>query len=144
MPRCRRYMFGHPPALLHILAGLSIDELDQPALDHIERRIPLGMLIEHLPRLEAPPRPSLGQPLELAVRKPREQNLISQVGEPLASNHLLRRHTFRLPSTRSEPQRFCAAMLCVSAVKAGCHGVSVAPVRLSLRWCVGRSATSTR
>src|SRR5581483_12350175 len=49
---------------VHVLAGLSIDELDQTTDDHIERRIALGMLVEHLPRLEAESLTALGQPLE--------------------------------------------------------------------------------
>jgi hypothetical protein len=40
-------------ANVHIRARLSIGELNQPVLDHVERRIPLGMLIEHLPPARA-------------------------------------------------------------------------------------------
>jgi hypothetical protein len=79
-----------------VLAGSSIDELDQPTFDDIERRIPLAMLIEDLPRLETESLPTLRQPLELAVREPREQDLVTQIGKPIAPHHPRRCHAPRL------------------------------------------------
>ena len=36
----------------HVLAGLAVDELDEPALDHVERCIPDGVLVKHFTGLE--------------------------------------------------------------------------------------------
>ena len=38
-----------------VLAGLAVDELDEPALDHVERRVAHGVLVEHLAGLERAP-----------------------------------------------------------------------------------------
>jgi hypothetical protein len=61
---------------MDVLTWLPIHELDEPTFDHIERRIPLTMLIEDLTRLEAESLPALCQPLKLALREPREQHLV--------------------------------------------------------------------
>ena len=85
-----------------VLAGLAVDELDQPALDHVERRVADGVLVEHLAGLERPALAALGEPRQLAVGEPREQHLVVEVGEPLAAHHLRRRHRtrgYRQPSS---------------------------------------------
>ena len=84
-----------------VLAGLAVDELDEPALDHVERRVADGVLVEHLAGLERAPLALLGEPRQLAVREPREQHLVVEVGEPLAAHHL-RRPSARPPRLQSE------------------------------------------
>ena len=81
----------------HVLAGLAVDELDEPALDHVERCIPDGMLVEHVTGLEGAPLPALGEPGELGIGEPREEELVAEVGEPLAANDPRRCHPWRLP-----------------------------------------------
>ena len=83
-----------------VLAGLAVDELDQPALDHVERRVADGVLVEHLAGLERAPLAALGEPGELGVREAREEDLVAEVGEVLAANHSRRRHGWRLPARR--------------------------------------------
>ena len=85
-----------------VLAGLAVDELDEPALDHEERRVADGVLVEHLAGLERAPLAALGEPRELRVREPREENLVVEVRERAAAPHgLRRRHRTRLPPLSS-------------------------------------------
>ena len=81
-----------------VLAGLAVDELDEPSLDDVERRVADGVLVEDLAGLERAPLAALAEPRELAVGEPREEHLVGEVGEPLAAHHLRRRHAVpRLP-----------------------------------------------
>ena len=70
-----------------VLAGLAVDELDEPALDHVERRVPDGVLVEHLAGLERAPRAALPEPGHLPLGDAREENFIGQVGEARAANY---------------------------------------------------------
>ena len=72
---------------VHVLAGLAIDELDEPALDHVERRVSDGVLVEHVTRLERAPLAALGQPRQLRVGEPGEEDLVGEVRKPLAADH---------------------------------------------------------
>ena len=81
---------------VHVLAGLAVDELDQPALDDVERRVADGVLVEHLAGLERPPLTALGQPRELGLGEPREEDLVAEIGERLAADYGCRRHRRRL------------------------------------------------
>ncbi len=82
---------------IDVLAGLAVDELDEPALDDVERRIADGVLVEHLAGLERAPLPALGQPRELGVGEPREEDLVAEIGERLTANDLGRCHPWELP-----------------------------------------------
>ncbi len=75
-----------------VLARLAIDELDESALDHEERRVADRVLVQHLAgRHGAPPAP-LAQPLELRVGETREELLVVQIWKAPGPNHLDRRH----------------------------------------------------
>ena len=68
-----------------VLAGLAVDELDEAALDHVEGRVADGVLVEHLAGLERAPLAALGEPLQLGVREPREQDLVARGRETARS-----------------------------------------------------------
>jgi two-component system NarL family sensor kinase len=80
-----------------VLAGLAVDELDQPAIDDEEWRVADGVLVEHLTGLEGAPLAVFGEPGDLAVREPREEDLVREIGKLLAANNLSRGHERRLP-----------------------------------------------
>ena len=83
---------------VNVLAGLAIDQLDQTALDHVERRVAIGVLVEHVAGLEAAPHALLGEPLQLGIREPRKEHLVAEVRKSLTADHLSRSHARRLPS----------------------------------------------
>src|SRR5579862_4601391 len=49
---------------MDFLAGLAVDELDQPSLDHEERRVAHSVLVEHFAGLERPALAALPEPRE--------------------------------------------------------------------------------
>ena len=77
---------------MDFLAGLAVDELDQPALDHEERRVAHGVLVEHLAGLERPPLAALPEPRELRIGQPRKELLVVERRVARAPKDLDRRH----------------------------------------------------
>jgi hypothetical protein len=65
---------------------LAIDELDETAQKHVERHVAHGVVVQHLAGLERPRLAALPEPLELRVRKPREDDLVVEIREALAAN----------------------------------------------------------
>src|SRR5581483_5171913 len=71
-----------------VLAGLAVDELDQPVLKRVEGRVAYRVLVENLAGGERAPRTPLGQPAELGLRQPGEQDVVVEVRESLGANYL--------------------------------------------------------
>ena len=87
-----------------VLAGLAVDELDEPALDDVERRVAHGVLVEHLAGLERAPLAALGQPGQLGVGEPREEDLVAEVGERARCGS-----PASLPRTEATARKSCPA-----------------------------------
>ena len=93
-------------AIVDVLAGLAVDELDAPALDHVERRVADRRARTGRRRARSScASPRSRQPLELAVGQPGEQHLVVEIREALAAHDLRGRHAHEATGPGPGPKR---------------------------------------